>query len=275
MANTTYQFRQEWRSGENVPGEQLLPADGGMLPDTLPPSSRIQNLFPEQSTADGLKPVERRTDHYDWAFILIVSLLFLVAALKYNYEKRMHGLITSVFSRVAASQMLREYNIINSQLFLPLFLVYVISISIFTYIVIHTYSDNVFIRTIPAWQLMILIFVAHVIFMLLKVFLLNFSGWIFSTKQITHEYIHNLFLFNFFSGIVLLPLILLVLYAHPEIFFFLSLVTVFLIFTARFYRGFIIGLTNTRFSIFHLFLYLCTLEILPLAVIAKFAIMYV
>ena len=37
-----------------------------------------------------------------------------------------------------------------------------------------------------------------------------------------------------------------------------------------FYRGFQIGMNFTKFSKFHLFLYLCTLEILPVVVMVKF-----
>jgi hypothetical protein len=56
---------------------------------------------------------------------------------------------------------------------------------------------------------------------------------------------------------------------------YIAICIVFLLFIYRFFRGLSIGTGNTKFSLFHLFLYLCTLEILPYMIVAKLVLKYI
>jgi hypothetical protein len=59
-------------------------------------------------------------------------------------------------------------------------------------------------------------------------------------------------------------------YTYHVFFLYLAGFMAVVIIGMRFVRGLTIGLSDPKFSLFHLFLYLCTLEILPLAFAAKF-----
>ncbi|MCK4569265.1 MAG: DUF4271 domain-containing protein, partial [Bacteroidales bacterium] len=58
-------------------------------------------------------------------------------------------------------------------------------------------------------------------------------------------------------------------FADSELFFYIILAIIPLVYILRIIREAVIGFRLINFSVFHLFLYLCTLEILPLIVLAK------
>ena len=94
-------------------------------------------------------------------------------------------------------------------------------------------------------------------------------SWMFSTGEHSRDLLMNMHLYNLFTGIVLLPLLPLMAYAQPLVFFYISLIIIGLIYFFRFLRLGFVGIRFEKFSVFHLILYLCTLEILPLIVLAK------
>jgi hypothetical protein len=81
-----------------------------------------------------------------------------------------------------------------------------------------------------------------------------------------------MYLFNLFIGIILLGTVACMAFAQPTIFFYISLFVIFITYLLRMFREAIIGFRLIKFSVFHLILYLCTLEILPLIVVAKILI---
>jgi hypothetical protein len=55
----------------------------------------------------------------------------------------------------------------------------------------------------------------------------------------------------------------------------MSIILVLVLLLFRFYRSFIVGLSNRRFSILYLFLYLCALEIVPFLLLIKLVLLFV
>jgi hypothetical protein len=96
----------------------------------------------------------------------------------------------------------------------------------------------------------------------------------FKNKETAKEYIQNILIYNLVTGIILLPLLLLIIYTYHELFLYMAGGLILIMIFLRFIRGVAIGLSDTKFSLFHLFLYLCTLEILPIIVAAKFLSKY-
>jgi len=96
----------------------------------------------------------------------------------------------------------------------------------------------------------------------------------FKNTETAKEYIQNILIYNLVLGILLLPLLLLIVYTYHELFLYIAGGLVLIMIFLRFMRGVAIGLSDPKFSLFHLFLYLCTLEILPLVVAAKFLSKY-
>lgn len=210
----------------------------------------------------------------DWIFILTTSILFLFAILRYHNTKRIDFLLRGALSRAGANQVLRESSVFNHQTFLPLFFLYISATTLFLYTIMDNYPLH-FIVELPPPVMIIIIFFSFLVFFLIKIFALFIGGWVFKNSFTTFEYIHNIFLFNVLVTIVLFPLIYLLAYIGSVWLLWFSTGLLAALFLYRFLRGIGIGLSDSKFSIFHLFLYLCTLEILPLLVMAKILERYI
>jgi hypothetical protein len=85
------------------------------------------------------------------------------------------------------------------------------------------------------------------------------------------EYIFNIFLSANAIGLFLFPVIICLEYANISARYLMNigLFMLLLFYTIRVLKGIAIAYVSGRFSVFHLFLYLCALEILPLIVLIK------
>jgi hypothetical protein len=106
-----------------------------------------------------------------------------------------------------------------------------------------------------------------------KTLIILFLGFIFDQSERAWEYVTEMYVFAHFLGMVLLPAALLVTYAN-EVNSRTIVEAVFagiaLLFVYRTIKMFIL-MTNKGLSMMYLFLYICALEILPFAVIVKYA----
>jgi hypothetical protein len=102
-----------------------------------------------------------------------------------------------------------------------------------------------------------------------KVTLVQFLGVIFKTRETTGNYLLNLLIFALLSGPVLLVALVLIIYLKSILILKISLVLFIVLMVFRLMRGFFIGMALRKFSYLFLFVYLCSLEILPLLVLVK------
>ena len=106
---------------------------------------------------------------------------------------------------------------------------------------------------------------------LVRVVLLNLAGFLFNKVRIFREYLYNTLIFNKLLGIVLLPLLLLVVYTTgilKEVIFWILVATVSAILIMRIIRVTVFSFKK-GVSLFYMFLYLCALELVPLALLYK------
>ena len=104
--------------------------------------------------------------------------------------------------------------------------------------------------------------------------LLRFLSVVFGIEKPVATYIFNIFLVNMVIGLLLIPAIILIAYLPMSYRYYIVIITLSvlaLIFLYRLVRAVGIGLTIQRFSIFYLFLYICSFEIAPLLIIYKAA----
>jgi len=126
-------------------------------------------------------------------------------------------------------------------------------------------------RTLLVFAQFLGIYIAYSLIKILIIWLISVT---FKNIETAKEYIQNILIYNMVLGILLLPLLLLIIYTYHELFLYLAAGMAIIILGLRFIRGIAIGLSDSKFSLFHLFLYLCTLEILPFAFAAKFLSKY-
>jgi hypothetical protein len=104
---------------------------------------------------------------------------------------------------------------------------------------------------------------------LIKSSLVKMLGIIFNTESYAEAYLLNNLIFNLITGIILFFPVVMTAYVDAEVYTWVSIAIIIIILIYKTLRGIMIGLANTDFSILYLFVYLCTLEILPYIVLYK------
>lgn len=104
---------------------------------------------------------------------------------------------------------------------------------------------------------------------LIKKLVEYFIAFVFNTRKAFNSYLlDHMFLLGI-SSIIQLILLIVYTYSQLKIALWASIAVLFIFFTFRLIRSFVIGYRLTQFSKSYLFLYLCSLEILPLIWIFK------
>ncbi len=209
----------------------------------------------------------------NWVFWILLAGFVILTTTRYYHEKRLKLLGSSIFKRSAALQLIRESPVYSHRSFFPLIIIYIIS---FTLLINQTaeilspgYTEGL--KTLLVFGEFLGMYVT---FSILKIFVIWLTSVTFKNKETGREYIQNILIYNLVLGIILLPLLVLIIYGYHELFLYLAGGMLVIMLFLRFLRGVAIGLSDSKFSLFHLFLYLCTLEILPIVIAAKFLSKY-
>lgn len=114
-------------------------------------------------------------------------------------------------------------------------------------------------------------FIISIIFVL-KIFVERILSLIFSSTKTYQSYFSDHLYMIGISGLIQLPFIVIYVYSQIAFFLWLSLGILVLFWLFRLFRGVIIGYNQSRFSKSYIFLYLCSLEILPILWACKWLI---
>jgi hypothetical protein len=112
----------------------------------------------------------------------------------------------------------------------------------------------------------------------IKFLFIQFSGWVFNNTAAAKTYIFVVFLSNKIVGILLIPFLLVLSFSGEAIVQVALTISVFLLGAMLLYR-YIVSMATFKQELsvngVHFFIYLCTVEILPLLLIYKAAFNYV
>jgi hypothetical protein len=104
-----------------------------------------------------------------------------------------------------------------------------------------------------------------------------FTGWVFNTKEAAGSYVFVVFLVNKVLGVLLVPFLLIFSFAGPELVqvaVTVSVGLVLLFLGYRYWVSFIAIRSKLKVNALHFLLYLCAVELLPLAFIYKVLMNY-
>ena len=209
----------------------------------------------------------------DWFTLSLLTLVIIFTWFRYFYYRIFHQIISAWYNITASNQIVRDESILleRASLF----------ISIISYVLAGLFLHQL--SVIFKWQIDWLpkgivrfaIFSAGVAAAYtMKMLTLRFFAVVFGQERPAALYIFNIFLMVMMGGLVLLPVNILLAYAPGDTREWLvpfSLVILGGLFLYRIFRAVLIWFGIPGFSIFYLFLYLCTFEIAPLLVIWKLA----
>lgn len=223
------------------------------------------------SNPDGtLQPIRaNRDDHSDWKIFIVFAGLTALAFSRYLSGSRINHFFNAAFGSNYFNQMEREGGFFNESVTYLLYFNFLIVFSLLTWQTMLFFGFVPEPGLINPMLLFFLTLLAVSLFSLIKSLVLGFIAWIFKTRTATMAYLKNLFLFNQLTGLAMLPAVVYLAYSPSlngmiAVWSFWALANV-----VKLARGVIIGFSHTSFSAYYLILYLCSVELVPLALIIK------
>ena len=251
---------------QGVPVQQVTNSE-----NYIAPAEKVE-LFTEQldkpETALTLPNRERNYQKHDWVTIIIFVCIAIFASIRYTYGKYIKQLFLSLFNNATAVRMLndRNYPVFHAAFRLELVFYIIFSLFVFQCLLLFKYENSAM-----SPQQLFISFGGVFIYFFGKKLIYFTLGLLFETQNETSEYLFNFDNFNRSLSIILLPVVILIQFSpfrNPVFIAVIGIVLVLIFNLILLKRGAVI-LLKKQFSLFYLFLYLCTLEILPLLLIYK------
>jgi hypothetical protein len=223
----------------------------------------------EKPEADLVLPADKiNRINNDWIIVLLLIALVLFATVSRGWSKYLGNLFQSVVNYSTSNRMFREQNYSFQHASFRLDVYFYLVFSVFLYQLIHFFGID---YSFQNYQLYLLIFAGIWIFFTIKKFLYRFTGVIFENKGETSEFLFNLDNSIRVTGLIIFPVVAIISFSPFNslaipVYFGILIVSV--VYFLLLFRGFVI-LLKKQFSILYLFLYFCTLEILPLVLVYK------
>ncbi|MEN8201761.1 MAG: DUF4271 domain-containing protein [Bacteroidota bacterium] len=224
-------------------------------------------------TENGMVLLQRSEIHHPtWFFIYLFALLGYYAWIRVYYGDIFTQTVRATSNFQVASRMYLDSSTLKNQLDRVLYVQYFLAIAFLLYFVelrmeLMPYELNGILLYFFNLALLGGIFLGRIV-------LLNLVGFLFNQEKVFREYLYNTFIFNKLMGLVVLSLLLFTVYTKgvvQDVFFWLTLSIVGLIFLMRLGRGIIFSFRKDVL-IFYMFLYLCALEIAPLVLLYRWLV---
>jgi hypothetical protein len=235
--------------------------------DSIPDTLRYAGHF-LQNHAIKMQPQWIQHAHNQSTILILLGLLGFFGFLRFFYPSAVRATLSPgglPGSRQATDKYSRQGWMI------PLFLTvnFIVSLTLFVEIAL--------IKTAPypdtfssLWKIAL----AVALFYILEQILTLLAGFIFNTRSQARLQVKNTAFWAYASGIILTPLLLFYLYSGRYFLIEFMAITLAGILVFKWFQTFRIGLTGSDYHLLHLFLYLCTVEIVPLIIVVKTGMLY-
>lgn len=206
-----------------------------------------------------------------WLTIIAVLLIYGLVRIKISYNKRIKQIMNGLYAVRYVAQINREDGIFNHKGALELFLIFVFSSAM----LIYFYYANITEMALSSfkWSAFLKISGIIIVIYLVKTIIYSLFARIIRLEKELSMYLTNVILFNEALGLALMPIVIIIIYMpyeNKEWLYYIALFFFSALYIFRFVRGITIVSSTSKFSKLYLFLYLCTLEILPLLLIIKY-----
>jgi hypothetical protein len=245
---------------------------GFSQPDTLISPSLFQNheLAPQH-----VEPVLHFTN-YDYIVALVLFLSFCSFVWLYvTNQKRLEQLIKGFYLSRSGNQLSRDEYTVSKRVGFLLSLLFLLTIPLFAGQVIEYLGITI---ASGRGSLYLSIIIGLVLMYLLKFMVIRLSGYIFKVGKEALDYSSAMFVFIHILGLFMLPVVIcleFVKQVNPLVFIYTGCFFILGFLCMRLLRGMVIGISSNRVSKFYLFLYLCTLEIIPFVILVKIFMLYI
>lgn len=217
---------------------------------------------------------DHHTDTKDELFYMLTAAFMLVGFIKIVFPKYFNNMFSLFFQTTLRSKQTREQLLQNKLASLLMNLLFITVGGIYIALVVKLKGWV----SVDFWWLIAYASAILGIIYTIKFLFLHFTGWVFNTKEAAQTYIFIVFLSNKIIAVALLPFLLILSFDGGQITEVTYTVSAFLIAGMLLYR-YLVSLSSVRRDLsinpLHFFLYLCSVEILPLLIIYKAAFNYI
>ncbi|MGC9331157.1 MAG: DUF4271 domain-containing protein [Bacteroidales bacterium] len=211
---------------------------------------------------------------HDYLLIIIVVCIIVVLRVFYLNPKVFVRILHSPFNLNELEKIQEDTNIIITRTSFFLNIVFLIALSVFCFLTIRFFNLDLQkeINITNNMAFLAAIFGIFLLFYLLRYIIYYLVGYVSDNTVVQHHYIKIWMNLNKGFGLILLPMLIALMYfpdnIKPYIIYFLAVVFA-LQFVFKLLQGFKIS-ANYDVSFLVIFLYLCTLELLPVSVVIKY-----
>jgi len=219
------------------------------------------------------QPEEKLSGNTDWILGVLISVFLILAWVRVNHGKRLGQIVKAFQSNHYVNLIIRENDSLMQRVSIALNAVYILVAPIFIYQLGLYYGWTFIPSTRDGGFIYFFLLISGLILLVyaIKTILIRIVGFVFKAQEKLTEYLFNTFLINKILGMALLPIVICLAFIPQTepVLIKIGILLFVSTYVYRLIRGLIIGSSNANFSRFYLFLYLCTLEILPLVVFIK------
>lgn len=240
--------------------------------NTVPQDTSIANslfknhLLPVKSTEPKLQIPN--SDFWVAGILLLVYILFVW--LYVSNRKKLNQVLQAFYINRAGGQLTRDDLALGNRVSVFLSVFFIVNITLFIRHLLPCYGFDFFDSNVAIWGIVtaILITITYSV----KFLVIRLLGSVFKVQKEMSEYAMLVFLFCNTLGLFMLPVVVGLSFIDqvpPAVFINTGLAIIAVFIGVRTVRGLFLGLNSSRISKFYLFVYLCTLEILPFIILAK------
>lgn len=214
-----------------------------------------------------IQPLIRNNGTEYWITAILFICLIILAWVKIAYPKKMLVLVREVFTNELSFE---EKSITPSSI--ALFLIFVCCSVLLIMQLIKAYGIKL---QVNEAQEVVIISGSVLVFYIAKTAAIYISGFIFEEMSNAWEYITEIYVFSHFLGIILLPLMIINAYwgnINHKLFGEIIVGSIAALLLFRTIKMFIL-MINKGLRLMYLFLYICALEIVPLALFIRYGVM--
>ena len=210
----------------------------------------------------------RKTEGH-WMIFTLLSIILLYTIIRNVYDKTLVVIFQAYWNDRAINQFTRDDNFLKLRNTLLYFILFTTVYGLLLKFIFNFFEVDITYKGIEEYMI-ICLFTGT--FYLAKFLLMKISGFIFSIQKLISGYLSILSISNFVYAIIVMPMLIFYQFI-PSSYqpYLLGLILILFCFNTiyKYLRTGSFILNNFQFPKFYLFLYLCTLEIMPLLIIYK------
>jgi hypothetical protein len=255
-------------------GQQIIDTFYGISNEELIPIRNIDIINTEEITLKKLfDPNPIYVNVANWQVIILVLAVIMLGIVKAFSSSRFKQSIRALFKFGVAQEITREEKVFFHRSNIIFSFIHLLTTSLFLYHIKEFFGVALLEKNSIGSYFMIMGFI--MIIYLLKYLFSKILFFVLDDLTSASEYIFNIALFNNLMGVILIPIMCLIYFSLVPsniLLFCIAIPMVLLTYILRIIRLFLIG-SSKGVSFFYIFLYLCSLEILPLVVLFKIFIL--